>query len=332
MAEIENIKVMPASPAPAAVAPLTALRAESIPLAHNPFPNTRRVRPPGFMNSKDVLAVVVSYNGLQKTRQTVEALRRQVGHVHIVDNGSDAESLGVLDSLEHEPAVTVERLGENRGIGYALNRGVQRARQMGCSWLLTMDQDSVVDGSLIEAYRAAVEEDPARVCLAPRITTSSRRKDAGGGEISYAITSGNLVRVSLFDQIGLYDEGFFVDCIDFDFCLRLRRASYAIHRVPAALMQHQLGDTVDLPQAVRKYYARHSPVRRYYMYRNFMYMTERYLFEFPGFIVKLGLSQMLFLLVIGFLDSSPFANYRAIARGLWDYALRKNGPYVERAA
>jgi rhamnosyltransferase len=283
------------------------------------------------MNSEDALAVVVSYNGLQKTRQTVDALRRQVGHIHIVDNGSDAESLSVLESLEQAPAVTVERLGENRGVGYALNRGVQRARQMGCAWLLTMDQDSVVDGSLIEAYRAAVEQNPAWVCLAPRIASRSHRKDTAGGVISYAITSGNLVRLSVYDQIGLYDEGFFVDCIDFDFCLRLRRAGYEVHRVPAALMQHQLGDSIDLSKAVRKYYARHSPVRRYYMYRNFLYMAERYLFEFPGFIVKLGLSQMLLLLLIGFLDPSPLASYRAIARGLWDFALRKKGPYVECA-
>lgn len=284
------------------------------------------------MNSKDVLAVVVSYNGLEQTRRGVEALREQVGHVYIVDNGSESESLRVLESLEREPGVTVERLGENRGIGYALNRGVRRAREMGCSWLLTMDQDSVVDGSLIEAYRAAVEEDPDRVCLTPRITTDSRAKDAIGGVVGYAITSGNLVRVSVFDRIGSYDEGFFVDRIDFDFCLRLRRAGYAVHRVAAALMQHQLGDPVDLPRTVRKYYAQHAPVRSYYMYRNYMYLAERHVFKFPGFILKLGLSQMLHLLFIGFLDPSPLANYRAIARGMWDYAMRKDGRFVERTA
>jgi len=284
------------------------------------------------MNSKDVLAVVVSYNGLEQTRRGVEALRGQVGHIHIVDNGSAVESLRVLESLEREPGITVERLGENRGLGYALNCGVQRAREMGCSWLLTMDQDSLVDGSLIEAYRAAVEEDRARLSLAPRITTNARRKDALGGVISYAITSGNLVRVDVFDQIGLYDEGFFVDCIDFDFSLRLRRAGYAVHRVPAAIMQHQLGDPVELPKAVLKYYARHAPLRSYYMYRNYMYMAERYLFKFPGFILKLGLAQMFLLLLIGFLDPSPLASYRAIARGVWDYALRREGPYVERTA
>ena len=281
------------------------------------------------MNSKEVMAVVVSYNGLQKTGQTMEALRRQVGHVHIVDNGSDQESLGVLESLEREPDITVERLGENRGVGYALNRGVQRARQMGYRWLLTMDQDSVVDGAFIGAYQEALEERPELVCLAPRISSRTRKKDAAGGPISYAITSGNLVRVSVFDQIGLYDEDFFVDSIDFDFCLRLRRAGYAVQRVPAAKMEHQLGDAVELPRGVSTYYARHSAVRRYYMYRNLLYMAERYMLEFPGFVFKLGLSSMLLLMFIGFLDASPLASYRAIARGMLDYAMRKKGPYTE---
>jgi rhamnosyltransferase len=283
------------------------------------------------MNSSDILAVVISYNGLQKTRRTVEALRNQVGQVHVVDNGSDKESLAVLASLEREAGVTVERLGENRGVGYALNRGVQRAQERGCTWLLTMDQDSVVDGSFIAAYQAALEEQPELVSLAPCSTSRTRKKDTAGGIVKYAITSGNLVRLSLFDRIGLYDEGFFIDDIDFDFCLRLRGAGYAVHRVPAALMDHRLGDTLDAPRAIKTYYARHPPIRRYYMYRNFMYLLERYLFQFPVFIAKLGTYQILLFFLIGFLDTAPLASYRAIARGLWDYAMRRRGPYVEYA-
>jgi rhamnosyltransferase len=195
-----------------------------------------------------------------------------------------------------------------------------------------MDQDSVVDANLMAAYRNAVLGDPGCVCLSPQITASRVRNDAVGGRVSYAITSGNLVRVSVFDQVGLYDEGLFIDCIDFDFCLRLRHAGYAIYRVPAALMRHQLGDPVEVPSALRRYYALHSPLRRYYMYRNFMYLAERYLLEFPFFIVKLGLGQILLLLLMGFLDPSPLSSYRAVARGIGDYALRRKGPYVERVA
>lgn len=130
------------------------------------------------MTAEDVLAVVVSYDGREKTRLTVEALRGQVGHIHIVDNGSGAESLSILESLEQTPGVTIERLGENRGVGHALNRGVMRARAMGCPWLLTMDQDSVIDRAMIAAYTAAIERDPARVCLAPAIENNGATRVA----------------------------------------------------------------------------------------------------------------------------------------------------------
>jgi len=283
------------------------------------------------MRAEDVLAVVVSYNGLHQTRQTVHALRGQVGHVVIVDNGSLPESLAVLQSLEREAGTTVERLGKNYGVGYALNLGVQRAKEMGYSWLLTMDQDSVVDASMIQAYQAAVERDPARVCLAPVIAQNGTKRQVTGGVIRYAITSGNLVRVSLFDQIGLYDEGFFIDCIDFDFSLRLRRAGHSLYRVPDAMMRHQLGEAVAVPGFLRRHYARHSPTRRYYMYRNYLYMVERYWRDFPVFIVKLTLSQILLTVLMGFLDPRPLESYRAIARGIGDYLARRNGPYVERA-
>jgi rhamnosyltransferase len=282
------------------------------------------------MNAKDVLAVVVSYNGLGKTRRTVDALRGQVGHVHIVDNGSGAESLGVLESLERDPGITVERLGENRGVGHALNLGVKRAREIGCSWLLTMDQDSVVDGSMIKAYQAAIERDPGLVCLSPCVIKNGRTEEAANGVVGYAITSGNLVQVRLFDQVGLYDEGFFVDCIDFDFSLRLRRAGYAVQRVSNAFMQHQLGEVREVPTFINRHYAEHSPVRRYYMSRNFMYMMERYLLRFPGFILKLAISHVLLLVLIAVYDPSPLKSYRAIAKGIWDYLARREGIYLER--
>ena len=139
------------------------------------------------------------------------------------------------------------------------------------------------------------------------------------------------MRVSLFDEIGLYDEGFFIDCIDFDFSLRLRRAGYSLYRVPDAVMRHQLGEAVNVPGLLRGYYALHSPTRRYYMYRNFMYMVERYWRDFPMFIGKLTLTQILLTLLIGFLDPRPLESYRAIVRGIRDYLARRDGPYVERA-
>ena len=284
---------------------------------------------PTSVTASNVLAVIVSYNGTALTRRAVESLRGQVTNIHIVDNGSEPESLAILDSLEQGANVTVERLGTNKGVGYALNRGVRRAQKLGFSWLLTMDQDSVVDSNLIRAFQEAVHKNPRHISLAPQIIAGSYNKHVRSGVIPYAITSGNLVRVSLFDQVGLYDEGFFVDCIDFDFCLRLRRAGHLIHSVSAARIHHEVGESVNVPLAMRRYYARHSPVRRYYMYRNYMFLVERYLFSFPLFLLKLGLGQLLLLLLIGLFDTHALSSYRAIARGIRDYVARRDGQLME---
>jgi rhamnosyltransferase len=273
------------------------------------------------------MAVVVSYNGRETTRRTILALLGQVGHIHVVDNGSDADSIEILDSLARENGISLDLLGNNRGVGYALNLGVAHARRIGCTWLLTMDQDSVVDGGMIKAYQSAVLLDRGVLSLSPRIAKNGSNTDPKYVGVKYAITSGNLVHTSVFDKIGLYDEGFFIDCIDLDFSLRLRRAGYKLLRVQNAEMQHQLGEPTDLPKFVTKVYARHSPARRYYMTRNYLYLTERYLLQFPAFIIKLGILHVLLFVLIIFLDRNPLSSYWAIARGFGDYVARRDGPY-----
>jgi len=279
------------------------------------------------MTPSDVLAVVVSYNGGDAIAPTVSALRSQGVRVHIVDNGSDAPTLAALDALAQDAGVSVELLGRNLGVGHALNRGVVKARALGATWLLTMDQDSLVDSGLVAAYARAAARHPGGVCFAPTIDDSHHGENDRDASVPYAITSGSVVRLSAFDEIGGYDEGFFIDCIDFDFSLRLRRRGHAIQRVHDARMRHRLGEAVTLPAFVRRVYARHSPARRYYMFRNYLYMAERYLLRFPTFIVKLGVLQLVLLPFIAVFDRRRLASFRAVVSGVADYARRRHGPY-----
>ena len=277
------------------------------------------------MSPEEVLAVIVSFNGGPGLRDACRALRGQVADILLVDNGSGPESSEVLDELERDLGVTVIRLGENRGVGHALNVGVEHARRLGHSWLLTMDQDSVVEEAMVRAYQAAVARDPGIVSLAP--VTS----DADAGHMvptrqDYAITSGNLVRLSVFDEVGPYDEAMFVDCLDFDFSLRLRSAGYRITRVPDAHLRHRVGHRFAAPRWVQRFYTLHPPVRRYYMFRNYCYLAERHLRRFPLFILKLGVLHVVLLVLMAFYDPHPLMSYRAVLRGVRDYFRRVTGP------
>jgi len=280
----------------------------------------------------EVLAVVVSFNGGDRLRETVEALRPQVARVHVVDNGSGDETLAVLAALETAPGVTVERMGVNRGIAVALNRGVVAAQAAALPWLLTMDQDSLIDAGMIAAYARLLAAHPERECLSPTIVTGARRgAPAPDGEIAYAITSGNLVRTRVAEQVGGYDDGLFIDCVDFDFSLRLRRAGHRVYRVHDALMRHRLGEEREVPRWASRFYAMHAPARRYYQYRNFLYLAERHLLRFPGFIAKLGVGQLVLLPLIGLFDREPLRSYGAVLRGVAHWVARRAGPLPELA-
>jgi len=63
-----------------------------------------------------------------------------------------------------------------------------------------------------------------------------------------------LVRKSLFDQIGIFDENFsLIYFEDFDFCLRAKKAGYTIIYLPSAHFWHGQSKTMD-KDLQRKYY------------------------------------------------------------------------------
>lgn len=107
----------------------------------NPFNSSRLLK----LESNKIYAVVVSYNGLNSILESVERLQKYVSTVCIVDNGSNKETIELLNELEHQYTnVKVIKLYENMGIGFALNIGIREARIANAEWLLTMDQDSII--------------------------------------------------------------------------------------------------------------------------------------------------------------------------------------------
>jgi rhamnosyltransferase len=279
-----------------------------------------------------VLAVVVSFNGLRKTVETLDALIGKVDHVHVVDNASHPESLELLDSVVRSGRISLERLGRNEGIGYALNCGARAARRLGCDWLLTMDQDSRVDDNMLEAYGAAIARSPDLVCLTPNVLVNGRGPHNRSGPVDFAITSGNLIRMDIFDAIGGFDEELFIDGVDLDFSLRVRHAGKQIVRVENAILHHELGQRQPIRGWLSKFYMAHPPLRRYYMSRNHLYLIQRYGFKFPTFVAKATLVQLLHFVAVVIYGGKRVESLRFMLYGALDFCRGKTGPFVDADA
>jgi len=246
------------------------------------------------MKINEVCALIVTFNpSPRKLQQIVASLQGQVSKVLIVDNSIDqgwqgdySECGGIASST-----AKVVAMRGNTGLGAAQNTGVRWAKIHGFDKVLILDQDSIPGPEMVAELCCALDGtgSPRIAAAGPCFNnpatgyTSSFIRYGGlffqritpaevvapSCDVDFLISSGSLVSLRAFDEVGEMDEGLFIDHVDTDWSLRARGKGYRLLGVPAATMQHELGDdcltlwfgkTLNFP--VRQ------PYRSYYCFRN----------------------------------------------------------------
>jgi rhamnosyltransferase len=276
-----------------------------------------------LLSRSKIGAIIVSYNGNDVITDTVKAIVPQVGHVVIIDNGSDDLTVSVLSSLKRSFNVEILRLQSNLGIAAALNVGVDCLLNRGFEWAITLDQDSTPNANMVEEFVAFHATNQEVNFMCPVIQALDEEVHVNTSVLT-AITSGNLVKISLINDVGGYDEGFFIDSVDFDFCLKVAMRGEDVIRVCQARMQHQLGDPAK-SMLINNFYTNHSPVRRYYIYRNFVHMISRYFKMFPRFCIKFVCVHSLDFLAVCVNGPKRYYSIKAICFGMYDGVTAKYG-------
>ena len=278
------------------------------------------------MKLTKVAAIITSYNDAEAVLRCVHALKHQVDSITIVDNGSDAEHIPILQSLRTDESVTVIESPVNLGVGAALNLALRSLDIAGIEWVLTMDQDSVVAPDMVYRMLEAASCYP-KASFTPDISQRERSDGSSAPiEVGYAITSGNLVPIAALKILNGLSPTLFIDGVDFDFSLRLRGAGYRIFRVPGARMLHFLG-RVDPGKKPRRFHTIHSPLRRYYMTRNFILNLRLHGLRFPGFFFRLYVVFFISFMNLLIFGPKRFESLRMTFRGLLDGALNRSGAY-----
>jgi rhamnosyltransferase len=286
-------------------------------------------------------AIVVTYRPGRDVWDNLQALRVQVDRLVIVDNASDAASAGLLAGFAGDPGVEVVANGENRGIATALNQGARRARAEGFEWIATFDQDSRVPPGYFATLFAAWRSAPQRARIA---VLASAYRDRGLGVVSspsepmspddtrnvfvpVTATSGNVVWLPALDAVGGFAEEYFIDLVDFEFCLRLRARGWRVLEVRSVRLDHAQG-----AWERRRFLWRrpamndYGEMRRYYQARNRLALYGRHgaaNFEWCAHDARGYAWDCAKLLLFG---TRRRAKLAAMARGAVDGLFRRMGP------
>jgi len=247
-------------------------------------------------------AVIVTFYPDSDVSESISALRDQVNDIVIVDNGSKVEHKDMLQKISQQYDSTIIYNEQNLGIAAALNIGIKLAKERGHEWVITFDQDSQVTLGMVETMLTAYATYPQQekvASLSPRYMNKNtgniwRSKVSGNSsnnlpycEVEGVITSGNLIKLSIFDSVGFFNEGLFIDYVDKEFCLRCITQDYKILEAKDAILLHMVG----LPTKVNLLWnssittTNHSYLRRYYIARNSIFTYRTYLFEKPFWVL-----------------------------------------------
>lgn len=219
----------------------------------------------------------------------------QVGGLVVVDNGSRANELARLRMSSLNLGFHLIQNEENLGIAEGLNQGVRWAKTKSYEWVLLLDQDSKITRGFVPLLLDAWESHPQRdkvgsihpkyvdpdTAIEPKVW---RARD--GGPV-LAMTSGALMPTWIFETVGEFATEYFIDWVDFEYCLRLRAAGYIIIDSKCAVLLHRAGNPRPISfLGLRFRPTHHSAVRWYYISRNRIAICRKYFRAFPIWILR----------------------------------------------
>ncbi len=296
-----------------------------------------------------VVAIVICYfPDRAKLVSLLRALRPQVAHIVIVDNGP---SDWVESCLQEYPPNSIRLIsqGDNRGVAQAINTGVEAARKLSATHVILFDQDSVPDAGMVARLFEVMQERESQgakvAAVGPRYVDGRTdnpppffqlqgvrlvRASCKGDAVipaDYLISSGCLIPMSALDDVGLMDTRLFIDYVDIEWGLRARGKGYQSFGVCDAYMQHALGDEplVLLGQKVPL----HSPLRHYYLMRNRIWLYRQ---AWIPAAWKLADGYRLLLKYVGFslLAKPRFKHFSMMTLGMWHGLIGNMGRYCDR--
>lgn len=283
------------------------------------------------MNS--VAAVIITYNVENDFKQRINRLKGKVDEIIVVDNGSKAETINMLNELEKE--VTVIYLEDNKGIASALNKGIKYSIEKGYNWILTLDHDSIITDNMIKnmltCYEGLNNELKEKVAMLVPVHVEEKEYQNGSNineekasnsyiEVLTEITSGALTKAEIYKNVGMYDEKLFIDLVDHDYCLSLNKKGFKIIQVNNATLIHNLGESVKKSVlGLKMIPTNHSPLRRYYMSRNRHYIWDKYKEDFPSWVLTDKRRFITENLKIVLFEDNKIEKFKYIKKGIKDY-------------
>lgn len=270
-------------------------------------------------------AVVVFYNPAQNMLDNIFSYLDIVSELIIIDN---SDKMCLIDNrIISNVKIKYIKLDRNVGIAKALNIAAEYAIFSNYNYLLTLDQDSSISIQTIRKLYNLIEGNCRVGIVSPYQQNNNYptlKNNVGVYEVDTVITSGNILSLAAYQYVGGFEDKLFIDYVDFEFCLKLRKNKYKILIDDSLVLDHKLGDL-----QVRRFFGKkvsvtnHNAKRYYYRTRNRLFVLKKYWNvsdSFNNVETKLFFTDIVKIILY---EKNKFSKVLAILYGIIDFVRKK---------
>ncbi|MDX1930967.1 MAG: glycosyltransferase family 2 protein [Capsulimonadales bacterium] len=239
-----------------------------------------------------VAIVLINYRGREDTLECLASLRRltyPAFRTYLIDQPfgpGDGRRDGTPEAVRAAfPEVCVIENPTNNGFAGGNNVGIRRALSDGAAYVFLLNNDTTVDPGLLEPLVSLAESDPRIGIVGPVMLYSAEPAivwSAGGAmgpgaesrmigqgcrveelpclpeERDFIVGCGLLAKRVVWEQVGLFDERYFLYYEESDLCARARRQGWRVVHQPKGRLWHKVSRSTGTDSLTTLYYMRRN--------------------------------------------------------------------------
>ena len=292
------------------------------------------------MKQEPLVSIIIPhYRGKEILDDCFDALKKTTyknTEIILVDNATCDHSLEGVEAVY--PDISIVRNEKNLGYAGGCNSGFRRAKG---EFVIFLNDDTVVTENWLQPLVEQCTADASVAAVQPKILSRIQEGyfDYAGGagglmdrfgypfakgrifftlekdhqqydessDIFWASGTAMLVRRTILEEVGLFDEDFFAHMEEIDLNWRFHMSGYRVMSAPASVIYHRSGATLK-PDSPQKLYLNHRN-SLIMLIKN--YSVKSLLWIFPVRII-LEIVTLIYALV-----KRDFKRFNAATKGLW---------------
>lgn len=231
-----------------------------------------------------VSVVIVTYNAEETIEECLKSLNDQTFkgfETILIDNNSGDNTKALIESFKSKASYPLKTVYLDTNTGFSCGNNTALKYATG-KYVALLNPDAKADSRWLEELITAMDGNRAvGICASKVLTWDAKSIDSAGDmmlstfrcfkreaknpdmynlpELVFgACAAGALYRKEMIEQIGFFDEGFFLQCEDTDFNFRAQLAGWKVTYVPTAIIYHKVSNSIGKASDIGIYYSQRN--------------------------------------------------------------------------